>query len=156
MRLYKVYAKKTDEGIINDIIVFREGFSWLAFLFSFIWLLYHKLWIKLAQALIVVYVSGIFGNYSFEVFLDVVVILSIAFYGYDWYSEKLRNKYGYVFEGYEFVKNKDEALLKFISNNKDKISYPKNKDSWKVRMSLYVASPFKYIAKFFRKKEKIA
>lgn len=125
MKLYKVYAKKSEKGEINDIVVFKEGFSLIALFFNLVWLLYNKLWLKFTQCFLILFIAGNLPNTHFEVFINVVVILSIAFYGHDWYSEKLVKRKGYVFEGYEFVKNKDEALLKFISCNKGVISYPK-------------------------------
>lgn len=125
MRLYKVYAKKSEQGKINDIIVFKEGFSFMALFFNLVWLLYNKLWLKFIQCILILFIAGNLPNTHFEVFVNVVVALSIAFYGHDWFSEKLVKRKGYIFEGYEFVKNRDEALLKFISCNKDTISYPK-------------------------------
>jgi len=41
-------AADGDAGACADFIVLRDGFSWLAFLFGPLWLLYHRMWVEAA------------------------------------------------------------------------------------------------------------
>ncbi|HEX9648753.1 MAG TPA: DUF2628 domain-containing protein [Alphaproteobacteria bacterium] len=44
MRLYTYYMKP-GETAPEDAVAVREGFSWAAFLLTFLWAFYHRLWV---------------------------------------------------------------------------------------------------------------
>ena len=43
--IYTVYECPQKEDIVDRVELVREGFSWLAFFFNILWLLYQRLWI---------------------------------------------------------------------------------------------------------------
>ncbi len=67
MTLYLVQTRGTDDAALVRARFLAEGFSWPAFVFAQLWLLYHRLWLALltwivlevaAFALVVPHVSG--------------------------------------------------------------------------------------------------
>ena len=47
MTLYLVQARGTDDAALVRARFLAEGFSWPAFVFAQLWLLYHRLWLAL-------------------------------------------------------------------------------------------------------------
>ena len=47
MTLFVVQAAGADAAALEEARVVKEGFSWPAFVFAWIWLLYHRLWLPL-------------------------------------------------------------------------------------------------------------
>ena len=45
MRLYSVHLRRHGLDPDRDIVLVKEGFSWPALLFSFLWALRHQLWL---------------------------------------------------------------------------------------------------------------
>ncbi len=45
MRLYTVHFHHRIIGADRDLVLIKEGFSWPAFFFSFLWALWHRLWL---------------------------------------------------------------------------------------------------------------
>lgn len=44
IRLYTVYEKPEASDPADRLVLLSEGFSWLAFFFNLLWLLYQRLW----------------------------------------------------------------------------------------------------------------
>ena len=42
MRIYTVYESS---DLMSNVIPIKEGFNWIAFIFSFLWAIYNRLWI---------------------------------------------------------------------------------------------------------------
>lgn len=120
MKLYNVLTLNNKEGKTEDILFLKEGFSWLAFIFSIFWFLYHKMW-KESFALFII--AGafaffeesqiLFGDSKFivEILLDFIIALNAN----HWFCESLVKK-GYKFEGVIFAKNPAQARLRYVQN----------------------------------------
>lgn len=120
MKLYNVLTLNNKEGKTEDILFLKEGFSWLAFIFSIFWFLYHKMW-KESFALFII--AGafaffeesqiLFGDSKFivEILLDFIIALNAN----HWFCESLVKK-GYKFEGVVFAKNPAQARLRYVQN----------------------------------------
>ncbi|MFQ5763314.1 MAG: DUF2628 domain-containing protein [Rhodospirillales bacterium] len=48
MRLYSVHLRRHGLDPDRDVVLVKEGFSWPAFFFSFLWALWHRLWLAAA------------------------------------------------------------------------------------------------------------
>lgn len=44
MRLYSVHLRNHGRRTDRDLVLVKEGFSWMAFLFTVIWALVHRMW----------------------------------------------------------------------------------------------------------------
>ena len=44
LKLYTVHTKPGSDATLDKPVFLREGFNWLAFLFTFVWALYQRLW----------------------------------------------------------------------------------------------------------------
>ena len=47
MALYVIQARGTDQTALERATIIEDGFSWLAFIFAQLWLIYHRLWLAL-------------------------------------------------------------------------------------------------------------
>ena len=48
MRIY-TFHMVPGATALGDAVAVKEGFSWLAFLFDILWVLYHRLWLWAAR-----------------------------------------------------------------------------------------------------------
>lgn len=131
MKTYRIFLKKTDKGVIDDLEVIRDGFNFWAFLFHFFYLLYKKLW----KQSIIIFIILLFLNFIQFKFLSWYIIfpiqvclcIYIGFEYADWFAKKLIFS-KYQFLGYSSGNNEREAKLKFLdsinenyTNNDDKL-----------------------------------
>ncbi|MDF3046970.1 MAG: hypothetical protein K0R73_88 [Candidatus Midichloriaceae bacterium] len=115
MIAYTVYLKHTDQGTENIVYV-PEKFSWLAFLFTIPWLIYHRLW----NAAFILIFSLIFLNqvelmvsWGTPTIICTLASLAAGFYGNDMIRSNLE-KNGYVFNDVIMASSEQEAELRFI------------------------------------------
>ncbi|UIK05481.1 DUF2628 domain-containing protein [Neorhizobium galegae] len=98
MRSYLVLTPPNDprsgpERDLQSILVLRDGFSWLALLFPWIWLFWHRLWIAGSVVLLVQIGSGILmqvpGFWTAGLLLGFATSLLTALEGRHYRSEAL-------------------------------------------------------------------
>ena len=124
MKLYNVLVKRNSVGEIDDIVLLKDGFSWLAFLFSGIWFFYHRMW-KEFLVLIAVNVAFVFfakfsSNFD-RVLLESGFFFLIALNANYWRVEHLKKK-GYEVVGLVFGANRIDAKLHFVDGLEDEFS----------------------------------
>lgn len=119
MKTYRIYLKQTDNGRIEDLILVRDGFSFWAFVFDFMWFFVKKAWL-LGLGVLGVFVllavwqrvSGI-GIYTLTC-IKFGMSLFIGFEANDWYAAYLQKRKGFKFIGHSFGNDETEAKLKFL------------------------------------------
>jgi len=123
MKLYNALIKKNKEGKIEDVILLKEGFSWLAFFFSIFWFLYHKMW-KESFALLVVNVvfaaldtNAILSGFN-KILVELLFTFVIALNANYWLVENLKTR-GYEFVGLTFGDDCANAKMRFVKNLTD-------------------------------------
>lgn len=47
MALYVIQARGADQASLERAVIVKDGFSWPAFVFAQLWLIYHRLWLTL-------------------------------------------------------------------------------------------------------------
>ncbi len=116
MKLYNVLVKKSPAGKIEDIVLLKDGFSWLAFLFSGFWFFYYRMW-KDLFVLIAVNIAFVFFakiSASFDRFLlECAFVFMIALNANFWRAEHLK-KCGYEMIGLVFGINGVDEKLHFV------------------------------------------
>ncbi len=117
MKIYTVYLKKNSNPLM-DAEYIPEGFSWMAFIFNFFWLIYQKLWLQGALFLIAYIIINEFATSELiSPMIESIVYFGICFYigfgGNDMIRKKLENT-GYTFNDVVVAKSMDEAEYKFI------------------------------------------
>lgn len=119
MKIYTVYLKEGSDPL-EDAEYLSEGFSWKAFIFSFFWLIYHKLWVQGAAIFILFIVIGELAgagaiSEGADVILRIGVCAYIGFAGKDYLRKRLESE-GYDFVDVVLAKSIDEAEYKFIDS----------------------------------------
>lgn len=119
MKTYTIYINPKGR-IEEDTICIAEGFSWLAFIFNFFWLIYHKLWTQgfIYFAILItvkeLHVSGVIHSYMEFIFqLGMMAYVGLA--GRDFIRKGLE-KEGYKFIDVVLANSQDEAEYKFMNS----------------------------------------
>lgn len=120
MKLYNVLLKKNQEGKIEDIILLKDGFCWMAFFLSIFWFLYHKMWKEALALLIVDIVISLLDfnaivTGSSKIVLELLFAIMIAINANYWLVENLKKR-SYEFVGLIFGNNAINAKMRFIKD----------------------------------------
>ena len=119
MKIYRIFLKKTKEGVIDDLELLKEGFNIWAFVFQLFYLIYKRLWKQLIIMFIIFSVLNIlqlnFVSSYIIIPIQICICVYIGFEFTDWYSQKLV-KIGYQFLGYSSGNDEKEAKLKFLDS----------------------------------------
>jgi hypothetical protein len=120
MNTYTVHLRRHGLDPDHDVVLVKEGFSWPAFFLSFLWALWHRLW--LAAALIMAAQISISSCIHFlrpDPLTQAAVVLGVAtIIGYlanDYRQEKLA-QLGYAVDGVVSGLNKDHALRRYLDS----------------------------------------
>ncbi len=120
MKIFNALIKKNSSGKIEDIVLLKEGFSWVAFFFSGPWFLYHKMWQEFFALMLAGAMLCFFGDFipDFDkFFLQFAFILIVALNSNDWLCEHLKKK-NYEFVGLVFGDDYASAKMRFVKNLK--------------------------------------
>ncbi len=120
MKFYAVHLRRHGLDPDRDVVMVKEGFSWPAFLLSFVWALWHRLWLAaalfgLAHAAISL---GIYLAHPDPVSQAVVSLGLAAIIGYlaaDIRQHKLARQ-GFAFAGVVGGKDIDQAYRRFLDS----------------------------------------
>ncbi len=119
MKIYRIFLKKTNKGIIDDLELLKEGFNIWAFVFQLFYLIYRRLW---KQSIVIFVLFSILNLLQLNFIsayiiipIQICICIYIGFEYTDWYSQKLVNS-GYQFLGYSSGNDKKEAKLKFLDS----------------------------------------
>lgn len=102
-KLFTVYEKPEASDPSDRVMLLPEGFSWMAFLFNFLWLLYARLWLP-ALAFFVLSAAGFVavetGSFSEMTngFYQLWLQLMLGFHAYDLAGWRLKRR-GYRMGG---------------------------------------------------------
>ncbi|MBI3503838.1 MAG: DUF2628 domain-containing protein [Proteobacteria bacterium] len=119
VRLYTVHLSPFATGPDRGAIFVREGFSWAAGLFGFLWALYHRLWWPalgmLAYVLALAAAEELLELDPVRVFcLDAAFALIVGFEANDMRRRALEAR-GYVESGVAGGADLDEAELRWFA-----------------------------------------
>lgn len=122
MKLYNTLIKKNHEGKIEDILLLKEGFSLMAFLFSAFWFLYHKMRKEFVVLLLANFAFTFAQKLNFlsgfdEMCLQMAFFFVVALNANYWLVDDLKKR-GYEFTGVVFGANITDARMRFIDNLK--------------------------------------
>ena len=120
MRSYLVLTPKNGpDREHRSTIIMTDGFSWLAFLLSWIWLFWHRMWIVGAIALVIQIGSGVLSTMpGFAIggwLLGFAMNLIVALEGRHLYSQSLQRR-GYTLETVVFAQDRSTAEEMYFSN----------------------------------------
>ena len=99
MKIYTVHNKPEDNSLENTIFI-PEGFSWKAFVFNVLWLLYHRVWLAsffVATMLIVFSLAekqGLLDTQKIAI-IQLGFLVIVGYHANDWRRASLRRK-GYT------------------------------------------------------------
>ena len=102
LKLYTIHTRPGGDATLERPLFLREGFNWFAFLFTFLWAFYHRLWrfggaILLANLSLVLFSrTGLLGEATLPVVQFGLQII-VGFMANDALRARLRRE-GYLFQ----------------------------------------------------------
>ncbi|MCP5364337.1 MAG: DUF2628 domain-containing protein [Hyphomicrobiales bacterium] len=118
MRMYTVLTRPSERDVCSDIKLIRDGFSWMAFLFSFLWALSQRLWlVALGIVGVDVILSLLAGAIGLDPIGQTVVALGFScLVGFE--ADNLQRwtfrQRGYLETAVIAARDPDEAELRFL------------------------------------------
>jgi hypothetical protein len=127
MTIYTVHARITgnvDSNASDDTIFVKDGFSWPAFVFTFFWLLYKRMWIAAAIVLATMMAGSLLATASgnanvTQSLIGLALSFILGFEGNDLLRWSLARR-GFREVGLVQGRDLEEAELKYYSDQ----SYP--------------------------------
>lgn len=121
MKIYNVFIKEDKSGKIEDVVVLKDGFSLVAFIFTPLWFAYYKMWREFFVVLFFVFsLQILFAKVAmfYGVILQIIMVILIAFNANYWLGEHLQKRKKYKFIGAVFGKNKAQARINLVKEFK--------------------------------------
>jgi hypothetical protein len=117
-RVYTVHVRAWSTKPDREAVFVREGFSWPAFFFVFIWALWRRLWMIAVLLLGASATVGLIGDFAeldpvTDVIIAVAISLLVGWEANDWYRRDLERR-GYVNAGVVTAPNLVEAERRFF------------------------------------------
>jgi len=118
MRLYAVHLRRHGLDPDRDVVLVKEGFSWPAFFLSFVWALWHRLWlaaalIALAQALVGLGVYLAHPDPVSQIVLSLGLAAIVGYLAAEIRQTKLARQ-GFAFAGVVGGEDADQAYQRFL------------------------------------------
>lgn len=120
MRLYSVYLRDHGRMPADDLVLVKEGFSWPAFAFTFVWALWTRMWWPAIMLFTAIVLAG-WGirhlglGEDVEGFATLLIALSVGLVGNDlrrWWLDYVGYQEVAVVSG----RNAEEATRRFLDN----------------------------------------
>lgn len=127
MALYSVYVRNNSDRLAPEKVrLIKPGFSWLAFLFPILWLLFHRIWrwflVILALEIGVAVLARQIGLPDWSLFLaSLVIMLYIGISARDWLGAALERR-GFKLMATVSGDNEDEAFAAFVRREKPRMT----------------------------------
>ena len=120
MRLYSVHLRRHGLDPDRDIVLVKEGFSWPALVFSFLWALWHRLWlaalaILLAVATLNAAIYWLRPDELSQAVLSLGLGVIVGYLGNDLRRRKL-TRLGFAFAGAVSGDDPDKALRRYLDS----------------------------------------
>lgn len=117
-KTFAVYVKGDDESPLETAIFVKEGFSPLAFIFTFFWALYYKIWWLVAFCFLFQVTKQFMLEYNVlnehtDFIIATAYMAFIGFQAQDWYAADVERK-GYTLIGIVMAGNLEEAQQRFF------------------------------------------
>ncbi len=120
-RVYTVHIRMWSNAADREAVFVREGFSWPAFFLTFVWALWHRLWLTaLIVFAIAVALSLVMDFFGFDdVISTILTVAMAAIIGWeanDWRRRALERR-GYVNAGVVAAPTLAEAERRFFAKS---------------------------------------
>ena len=121
MEIFTIYSNDQNSWVNMDVVAIKEGFSWEAFFFLPLWVLWHRLWWLfigiLGMFFLIKQIDYIFFSFYYS---EILIIIFIGFilglFGNDIRRRDLERR-GYSFLDVILDVSPDSALEKFYQSN---------------------------------------
>ncbi len=120
MRLYSVHLRRHGLDPDRDIVLVKEGFSWPAFFLSFLWALWHRLWLAAAAIFLAVTtlnaaIYWLRPDVLSQAVLSLGLGVIVGYLGNDLRRRNLTSQ-GFAFAGAVSGEDPDKALRRYLDN----------------------------------------
>jgi hypothetical protein len=118
MRVFTVHLRRHGLDPDRDVRLVKEGFNWGAFLFSFLWALWHRMWWTALGLFVVISLAGLAAEALVSDPLAGTAVLlalyaAVGFVGNDLLRRHLAAQ-GFAESGPVCGEDRDDALYRFL------------------------------------------
>jgi hypothetical protein len=118
MRVFTVHIRRHALDPDKDVRLVKEGFSWPAFLFSFLWALWNRMWWTALGLFVIVSGVGLTVEFFFPgspagTAVLLALYLAIGWMGNDMIRRNLESQ-GFEDKGPVRAQDEDEALYRYL------------------------------------------
>ena len=126
MRVYTVHLRHLGLDPDRDIVLVKEGFSWPAFVLTFLWALWHRLWWAAAALFAAGVIGGLLDATAPDIGIDaywggigtVLVSVMAGLFGNDALRWGLARR-GFETRAVVAARDRDAALHRFLERDPD-------------------------------------
>ena len=120
MRLYTVHLRRHGLDPDRDLVLVREGFAWLAFVFTAFWAFAHRLWVVGAAVLAVelalaMGLNAVRADPLTQAAVSLAIAAIVGFFGNDWIRARLARQ-GFVETDVVAAPGPEPALQRFLDS----------------------------------------
>ena len=112
MNIYSAYTDSSKKD--NELILIKQGFSFIACFFNFFWAIYHRMWLIAIFLMIISFIIGA----NEPSFIAYCVNLAILFI-FGFFASEIREYYaiknGYGLSDIILASSEEEAEIKYIN-----------------------------------------
>ena len=113
MKFWTVHLRRTDEPVLV-----REGFSWGALFFGWLWLLVHRAWIAGVLLLVLTVLAGIFSPDRLRIPVLLAIAILQGLHGNDLLRWSLERR-GYLLAHVVSGSDEESALARLLRRRPD-------------------------------------
>lgn len=111
MNIYSVYTDSSKKD--NEVILIKQGFSFIAGFFNFFWALYHRMWLIAIFLMILSFVISADGPSFIAYCVNLVILFIFGFFASE-IREYYAIKSGYNLSDIILASSEEEAEVKYI------------------------------------------
>lgn len=123
MRCFTAHRRDTGLFTEPEMVLVKEGFCWPAFFFTFLWALWHRMWLTAALILIAEVVVSVVSAWLdladlTDFVLSLGIMLLIGYGANDWRRRSLGRR-GFEEAGIVCGRDRDEAEMRFFEADRN-------------------------------------
>lgn len=118
MRVFTVHLRRRGLDPDKDVRLVKEGFNWGAFLFSFLWALWHRMWWTALGLFVIITGTGLAAEALLPAPAARTAVMLALYAAVGYLANDLLRRHlaaqGFAEAGPVCAKDRDEALYRFL------------------------------------------
>lgn len=128
MNLYSIYISEySEQQDQSDLVIIKQGFSFWAAIFSFFWVIYHRIWKGVFFLVFMALTLTLIGDHTIRFVIDMALLFTFGFLAEDILEKHYKSK-GYKISDIILANDEEEAEMLYHFRSQGKSSNEVIKD----------------------------